>query len=112
MAHSAYGFDSGPADGNWARHAACQHQPDLWFAQPFSNAASLARHICLDHCPVLAHCDRDAQAFRPKDGIQAGVAWTGQKTDQGGRPMQHQPNTADCTPRCWTVLGYARKAAA
>jgi hypothetical protein len=44
-------------DGNWAVQGICnQTDPDLWFADHASTAATTAKRICREECPVQRQC--------------------------------------------------------
>lgn len=99
---------------DWRTTAACaKEDPELFFGET-GEERSMALHICLAHCPVLAQCAQDAEEHPPVSGVQGGVAY-GRYRIPLGWETRIVPTCRRCpqpvgtdTGACGTVLGYGR----
>lgn len=67
--------------------------PDVWW-DPDHPGKRKAKHICLNHCPVILDCQKN---YRPSGGETAG----GVCYRQDGEPMKPQPMAArNCLELC------------
>lgn len=92
----------------WWQLAGCTETADLHTAPVTSghtdpgSPQAKAVHICLQHCPVFAQCERDI-ADRPPIGIvQAGVLWP---DTHHRRPSAVQPPDPGHGPWCSHLRG-------
>ena len=73
----------------WRESAACRPLTAEWWWE--RRWFSLARHICLEHCPVLADCQHMAEQSREwSECVVAGVAYAAH-SNSGYRRYVHQP---------------------
>ena len=89
MGRSAHGLDSAD-DRPWWHRAACRDDPDL-FGGEHEKLHGHAVHICVAHCPVLDACRADTQRHTPVGGIQAGLRWVDNITNNRKGPTARQP---------------------
>jgi len=81
----------------WYERARCagDDMDKDWWSEPSEAIKILARHICLNHCPVLAECGLQA---KPGIGMtEAGVSYTGK--GKSPQPMSPQPDVS--TVKCF-----------
>lgn len=88
---------------DWRELAACKATPELhtadlhpgWHAPTRPQAQ--ARHICLQHCPVVDQCSREAQRIRPYEIVWGALVWSHY------RPASVQPPDPGCGVWCLAV---------
>jgi hypothetical protein len=81
---------------DWRSRALCSQpdsDPELWW-DPDRLGQSMARHMCLTHCPVRQQC---LTFYVVSGGETAG----GITYKQNGQPVKVQPRVA---PRCWRCV--------
>lgn len=78
----------------WRRNTPCGFlDPDLWWSTNVTEQG-LARHVCLNHCPVLAAC----QAwYHPSSGGETAGGYTYRF---GGKLKKVQPRVASSCTLC------------
>lgn len=93
------------SERSWTLDAACASTglPDMWASN--CRQADIARHICLEHCPVLAECEAERARYAGtwdayRDIVMAGVSY-----DQSGRPLVRQ----EVRRACWLCSGLLSK---
>ena len=96
----------------WWHLAACKATPDLHTAElrnGWHDRGSIqahARHICLQHCPVLAQCAAETARNPPNGVVQAGLVWVTSGV-VSGQPAAKQPAQMGCGLWCVDLPGTA-----
>jgi hypothetical protein len=98
---TAYGLDTDRRE-HWSQWAECRTSPELWFAET-AGARAAALHVCLEHCPVLEQCRRDAAEAAARREHRSLVV--------GGVSYNHAGRDADALPaaacaRCHPPVRY------
>ena len=62
----------------------------MWFASEVATRR-LAKHLCLEHCPVLAECKKEMEKFTYRGVVMAGTIWSDQ-----GEPVEEVPKRVPC----------------
>lgn len=94
MSRSAYGLST-PVDEWWLQAQCRKEDPDLFFRDG-NEARAEALHICLNHCPVLEQCRREARANPPVGAVQGGEVYTITRVRYG-----YETRTAPTCRHCW-----------
>jgi hypothetical protein len=84
---------------NWRNRGLCMQSPEPWTSERLSEKV-MAKHLCLEHCPVLPQCVEDTERYNYRGVVAGGMIWS----DTPGIALTYPRRNLGICTRCNPVL--------